>query len=116
MTSDMFVGFERKPEGLEKFLVEQGYFRNRSKITPVFRHRNTWPQLFYFTQIEHEEGSVPDWESQGYNVVAELNINYPTNDIESWEESERIAKEVTKKFNGLYYDIGLDEVFKGDEL
>jgi len=118
MTQDIDVGFVNKPEGLEKFLAEQGYVyvSEGKKGVRVYEHDKLGaPTLFYFPQYTPEENEEPDWSSQGIQSL--VNINFSARDrSEVHDEAERIAKELVMKADGIMYDENLDDFFTKETM
>jgi len=120
MTSwEYFVGFEREPKDLDAFLDRQGYERIPNKQGNSIRDYESrvggLVELFFTEDfLEVEEGEVPDWRGNGYNVTSELMIS--TKDFSADLEAQRIANETTKKYKAVIYDPQIDEFFKGGSL
>lgn len=122
MKLDIIIGFERKPEGLEAFLKEQGYDavpnEEKDDVSETYVHREReWPEVIYSPQIseesELEEDICPDWRKSRYNVVSELGITYP---VFYYDEAERLSEEIVKGFDGILYDTDLDEFFTKEDF
>lgn len=116
--TDILIGFETRPEGLEGFLESEGYSleasHNNSQSYVHDEHGLT--NLDYYPEFVQAEDEVPDWKNAGYNLASLLNISFPINESDSIDEGNRIAKVVTQKFNGIYYDSNLKEFFRGSQL
>ena len=117
MTADLFVGFEKKPIGLEGFLRREKYTHaerlKRSECVLYTRPQNPWPQVFYDKHpLPVRDDEVPHWKKAGFRVVAEVNVNYHNSDLEAAEEAERLSEKLAKKFNGILYDTTLDSYIR----
>jgi len=96
MTNDIDIGFETKPEGLESFLIGDGYVPDQSasddEIKVYDHEENECPNLYYHPT----EG--------GRNIKALLNINFSRHDPVAIDEAERLSDEVVERFDGVVYD------------
>ncbi len=114
-TKDLFIGFEKKPEGLEEFLISEGYVPTKREETSVtYRQKDDLlVELDYRAQVApiEDEDEIPDWEGSGFQIVADLSINFPF-DPKDHEEGNRITEEVAKRFNAVFYDPNMGEYFK----
>lgn len=113
MTSDLEIGFRKKPADLGDFLASQGYIFNfedaSSNPFVVYEHRKEgWPQLFYTPRIILSEDDVPNWQAAGYNIVSHLNINFP--ELPNLRtEAIRLARELGLKYNCVCFDPNEDD-------
>ena len=122
VTSDLFVGFRGKPQGLEAFLDENGYeLVNDEANHKVFEPKSDVDiidiTLFYHPDsvIKEDDENYEDYYWKAYpDVTSTLNISFDP--IPRGEEAIRIAELVTKKFNGVYYDPGLELYFEARDL
>jgi len=119
MTIDLYIGFEKEPEGLADFLFKEGYtqFDRHTEGCVVYsREDDHWPQLFYYplsTKVKERE--VPNWEKAGFKVVSELNINFPK-EMNAMDEAERLSEEIVRRLDGILYDDELDEYFTKEDI
>ncbi len=103
MSEDIDIGFLKKPEGLERFLEQEGYTEANQddEETSIYENPNSPLTLFYDHKLhelgdeELEDEEEPNWQREGFSVVSVLNINYHRDD---WEESRAFAEKVAAKF------------------
>ncbi len=111
MSEDIFVGFLKKPEDLERFLEQEGYTEahqdERDEEVRIYDNPNSPLTLFYYFKVpEVEDEEEPNWPREGFSVVSELNINYPRS---YWEEALAFADKVVAQFpDTVTYEPGLD--------
>jgi hypothetical protein len=116
MTSDArFVGFEKKPEGLEEFLISEGYVPTERKESEVTYRREDGllVELIYEAQVapEGDEDESSNWAESGFQIVADLSIIFPS-EHDDYEEGLRIASKTARRFKAVFYDSNADDYFK----
>ena len=118
--SDIFIGFETRPENLEGFLVGQGYELETNvsdEMVKAYKHSEKgFPELDYHAHFIQDDDEFPDWRNRGYNLASLLAISFPCDDKGATDEALRLSRDVTRKFNGILYDENLDDFFRGNEL
>ncbi len=113
MTLNLFVGFEEEPTGLEYLMRKRGYTSiEKHKDYLIFeRASNPWPRVFYSPHVEKvdnpEDG--PNWDDAGFDVVSEVNINFPHSDIPVWSEATELSDQLVRELQGILYDPEADE-------
>ncbi len=112
MSDDIFIGFEERPEGLEKFLEKEGYteIEKDHRSTIFSRKDDISTQVFYYPTSEVvEEEEVPNWAKSRRTIVSEININFPFTPYKDVEEAHRIADRIIDQYKGIRYDQNNDE-------
>ena len=111
--ADLEIGLREKPSDLDELMKREGYEKEREDRKATFYERTSGDiAVIYFPKLlEHEEGELPDWKGEGYeNIVAELNIYYER----EFEEAERIANVIARKYQGVICDPQQDEYWEPD--
>ena len=93
--------------------------QERKRVIIVGYHEKigkTWPTLYYFGDFVPDPTGNIDWEEMGFKVVSELNINYPYNDADSFEEAEKLVKIIAKKFNCVVYYPSSEDYFISEDF
>ena len=114
-SGDLFIGFEKEPESLEDFLVQEGYLPVRKEGSCVtYERKDDLDVTLYFETNPRpvEEEEVPDWKKAGFQVIAELGINYP---LDNYEEAFRITDRVLETFRGILYEPNPEEYSKSEK-
>ena len=107
MSEDIIIGFLDKPEGLERFLEQEGYTEDaqdeQDEELRIFSSSKSPLTLFYYPKpSEVEDDEEPNWQREGYDVVSELNINYHR---DYWEEAVPFSEKVVAQFpNTVTYE------------
>lgn len=111
MSEDIDVGFSEEPADLEIFLSTQGYkhcedSRSGAREQSFEPHDDSvWPTLFYCSPVaKAEKYEVPDWSQAPRKIVAEMNINFPFGDSESWEKARTLSERLVRKYNAIIYE------------
>ena len=115
---DYFIGFEKKPEGLDSFLKDKGCHpipnENDSSVKN-YEYGDGLIDIFYYPKaLEVEKGEEPNWSKSGYKVISDLNIVTKEGDVV--DKAEKLSVEIVKKFDGILYNTSLGEFFRKDEL
>jgi len=109
-SQDLFIGFQEKPEDLKKLLLNEGYILVERKEDDITYERKDSLDvtLFYNTSLTPVEGEeeIPDWKGAGFNIVAELNVNFQS---EYYEEALRIFDKVLEMIGGVSCDPNFEE-------
>lgn len=112
------VGFRGKPEGLENLLEENGYelIVLRDSSIKVFEQTEGDITLHYTPDISYKTADE-DYEWRDYpEVTSDISINYyPLDPKSGYEEAQRIASLVTKRFGGVMLDWD-DNYYEADDL
>jgi len=120
MTSwDYYVGFEREPVGLKDFLKDQGYDPHSDvqdgDVNGFESREGGLVDIFYSPKlVKVEEGEVPDWSKSGRNVTSDLLIS--TKDSNEIDEAQRLTDDIVREYDGISYDIDLDDFFESHQL
>ena len=104
---DYFVGFERAPKDLDKFLDSQGYARipgGPDSPERFFESKEgELVELIYFPKIgKTEEREVPNWRKSGCHVTSELMVS--TKEPSAQVEAERIACALVNEYDSVCFD------------
>lgn len=116
MTLDIEVGFEKRPEGMETFLTSKGYILvDKNKTAETYeREDRIWPTVFFYPKTNGQR-EIP-WKDSDFKIVSSVDINYPTRDIDAYDEAEKLSKELTQRFSGILYDHNLKQFFTSDQV
>ena len=112
MSDDIIIGFLKKPEGLERFLEQEGYTEEpqdepdedeEDEEARIYSNPNSPLTLFYYLKSsEVEEDEEPNWQREGFDVVSELNINYHR---DYWQEVRLLSEKIVAQFpNTVTYE------------
>ena len=118
---DYHVGFEREPKDLDAFLASRSYKQDsedQDNSYRFYKSREHSIDIFYYPKEpeadEDDDGVVPDWKAQGFNVTSKLMIS--TKDFNAYEETQRIALAIAKEYDGVFYDSTHDVYYQANEL
>ena len=114
-SEDIFLGFEKEPEGLEQFLISEGYTSVDREDDAVTYERTDGPDviLFYHSSVMpvEDDEEVPNWEKAGFKILAELNVNFQP---EYFEEAFRISEKTAEKFKAVLCGPNFEDYTKFD--
>jgi len=129
VTIDRLIGFEAEPTGLEEYLTSEG-FTIREKIDDFINYfrenappeeNDIWPEVMY-VPVKKGNGTPvviteEPWGNSKFNIIAEVNVNYDSHSgPEMTEEADRLADEITRRFNGVKYESELEQYYTKDDL
>jgi len=126
---DIDVGFETEPTGLEEYLANEGYTLGQQfDGYAIYLRENappdksdTWPEVMYVPGKKRD--GIPEvktehpWKDSGFRIIAEVNITFDSHSSFGMnEEADRLADEITQRFNGVKYAFDSGRIYTKEDL
>lgn len=111
---DIEIGFMEEPEGLEAFLISEGFVPDAKDRTQYAHEEFDYPWIFYNPKVTPFDRGEPNWRKAGFKVVSGMNL--VTKDFDHYELIGEIADKITKRFNAVQYDLNLEQFYTSDQL
>jgi hypothetical protein len=126
---DINVGFEAEPTGLEEYLTNERYTLDQKfdGYTTYLREndppneRDIWPEVIYVPGKKRD--GIPEvitehpWNNSRFKIISEVIINFDSHSsFDMYEEADRLADEITRKFNGVRYSYDSEEIYTKEDL